>query len=161
MTDHLAAGHLNAGEIDVYLCGPPPMVDAVRGWLAAQGVTPANFHYREVRGVGRRRPAPQARELSHDRARPHRDARGDLPRPLRRARSRIVTGAAQGIGRAVAMRLAAEGGKRRRWSTARTSCEELRPRPAALPVIADLETWQGAEAAIGARARRPSAGSTS
>ena len=35
---------LNAGEIDVYLCGPPPMVDAVRGWLAAQGVTPASFH---------------------------------------------------------------------------------------------------------------------
>ena len=44
MTDHLEAGQLNAGEIDVYLCGPPPMVDAVRGWLAAQGVTPASFH---------------------------------------------------------------------------------------------------------------------
>jgi benzoate/toluate 1,2-dioxygenase reductase subunit len=44
VTDHLATGQLNAGEIDVYLCGPPPMVDAVRGWLAAEGVTPAAFH---------------------------------------------------------------------------------------------------------------------
>jgi benzoate/toluate 1,2-dioxygenase reductase subunit len=44
VTDHLAAGQLNAGDVDVYLCGPPPMVDAVRGWLAAQGVTPASFH---------------------------------------------------------------------------------------------------------------------
>jgi benzoate/toluate 1,2-dioxygenase reductase component len=43
VTDHLAAEQLYAGEIDVYLCGPPPMVDAVRGWLAAQGVTPASF----------------------------------------------------------------------------------------------------------------------
>jgi benzoate/toluate 1,2-dioxygenase reductase component len=37
VTDHLGAGQLNDGEIDVYLCGPPPMADAVRGWLAAQG----------------------------------------------------------------------------------------------------------------------------
>jgi benzoate/toluate 1,2-dioxygenase reductase subunit len=44
VTDHLEAGQLNAGQIDVYLCGPPPMVDAVRGWLAAEGVTPASFH---------------------------------------------------------------------------------------------------------------------
>jgi benzoate/toluate 1,2-dioxygenase reductase subunit len=44
VTDHIEPGQLNAGEIDVYLCGPPPMVDAVRGWLAGQGVTPANFH---------------------------------------------------------------------------------------------------------------------
>jgi benzoate/toluate 1,2-dioxygenase reductase subunit len=44
VTDHLDAGQLNDGEIDVYLCGPPPMVDAVRGWLSAQGVVPASFH---------------------------------------------------------------------------------------------------------------------
>jgi benzoate/toluate 1,2-dioxygenase reductase component len=44
VTDHLEAGQLNGGEIDVYLCGPPPMVDAVRAWLKAQGITPAAFH---------------------------------------------------------------------------------------------------------------------
>ena len=60
VTDHLEAGQLNAGEIDVYLCGPPPMVDAVRGWLAAQGVTPSELPHRKIRRVGRRRPAPQA-----------------------------------------------------------------------------------------------------
>jgi benzoate/toluate 1,2-dioxygenase reductase subunit len=36
---------MNGGEVDVYLCGPPPMVDAVRGWLTETGVTPASFHY--------------------------------------------------------------------------------------------------------------------
>ncbi len=44
VTDHIEAGQLHAGEIDLYLCGPPPMVDAVRGWLAARDVTPRSFH---------------------------------------------------------------------------------------------------------------------
>ena len=52
VTDHLAAEQLNAGEIDVYLCGPPPMVDAVRGWLAAQGMTPAGFHTEKFAASG-------------------------------------------------------------------------------------------------------------
>jgi benzoate/toluate 1,2-dioxygenase reductase component len=34
--------HLNGGDVDIYLCGPPPMVDAVRAWLGEQSVTPAN-----------------------------------------------------------------------------------------------------------------------
>ncbi|WP_029003870.1 benzoate 1,2-dioxygenase electron transfer component BenC [Azorhizobium doebereinerae] len=44
VTDHLPAAALHGGDVDIYLCGPPPMVDAVRGWLHAQGVTPAGFH---------------------------------------------------------------------------------------------------------------------
>ena len=36
---------LAAGEVDVYLCGPPPMVDAVRHYLDESGFTPASFHY--------------------------------------------------------------------------------------------------------------------
>lgn len=36
---------LNGGDVDVYLCGPPPMVDAVREHFKQQGVTPASFHY--------------------------------------------------------------------------------------------------------------------
>ena len=43
VTDHLSPGQLNDGEIDVYVCGPPPMVDGVRKWMAGVGVTPKNF----------------------------------------------------------------------------------------------------------------------
>ncbi len=45
VTDHLVADMLYGGTVDVYLCGPPPMVDAVRRHLAELGVTPASFHY--------------------------------------------------------------------------------------------------------------------
>jgi benzoate/toluate 1,2-dioxygenase reductase component len=41
---HVEASHLNGGDVDVYLCGPPPMVDAVRAWLGEQSLTPANFY---------------------------------------------------------------------------------------------------------------------
>ena len=34
-----------AGGFEVYLCGPPPMVDAVRHYLDENGITPASFHY--------------------------------------------------------------------------------------------------------------------
>jgi benzoate/toluate 1,2-dioxygenase reductase component len=45
VTHHLEAKHLNAGDVDVYLCGPPPMVEAVRVFFRDQGVNPVNFHY--------------------------------------------------------------------------------------------------------------------
>lgn len=45
VTQHMASGALNDGDVDVYLCGPPPMVDAVRKYFTDQGVTPASFHY--------------------------------------------------------------------------------------------------------------------
>ena len=44
-TAHVEPGWMNGGEVDVYLCGPPPMVDAVRAWLQETGVNPASFHY--------------------------------------------------------------------------------------------------------------------
>ena len=44
--------HLNDGELDVYLCGPPPMVDAVRDWLRDQGVVPMSFYYEKFAGTG-------------------------------------------------------------------------------------------------------------
>ena len=52
VTAHVETAWLNGGDVDVYLCGPPPMVDAVRGWLAAQGVTPASFHYEKFSPSG-------------------------------------------------------------------------------------------------------------
>lgn len=45
VTHHLTDAHLNAGDCDIYLCGPPPMVEAVRLFLRDAGVTPAHFHY--------------------------------------------------------------------------------------------------------------------
>ena len=45
VTNHLEDGQLNAGEVDIYLCGPPPMVEAVNQYLRDKGVKPASFHY--------------------------------------------------------------------------------------------------------------------
>ena len=38
-------GHLAGGDVAVYLCGPPPMVDAVRGFFDEKGLEPAGFFY--------------------------------------------------------------------------------------------------------------------
>lgn len=45
VTDHFEDRHFHGGDVDVYLCGPPPMVEAVRGHLGSVGITPANFFY--------------------------------------------------------------------------------------------------------------------
>ena len=45
VTQHIEPCHLNAGDVDVYLCGPPPMVEAVNLYIREQGITPANFYY--------------------------------------------------------------------------------------------------------------------
>ncbi|MEG2963757.1 MAG: FAD-binding oxidoreductase, partial [Janthinobacterium sp.] len=44
-TAHVEPAWMNGGDVDVYLCGPVAMVDAVRNWLNETGVTPANFYY--------------------------------------------------------------------------------------------------------------------
>ncbi|MDE3028573.1 MAG: ring-hydroxylating dioxygenase ferredoxin reductase family protein [Paracoccaceae bacterium] len=43
VTQHMPAVMLT--EADVYLCGPPPMVDAVRRYFAETGTAPRNFYY--------------------------------------------------------------------------------------------------------------------
>ncbi|SFO95975.1 benzoate 1,2-dioxygenase electron transfer component BenC [Pseudomonas borbori] len=45
VTQHIAPRHLNDGDVDVYLCGPPPMVEAVSQYIREQGIAPANFYY--------------------------------------------------------------------------------------------------------------------
>lgn len=52
VTDHLASARLNGGDVDVYLCGPPAMVEAVRTWLGAQGIVPANFYFEKFSPSG-------------------------------------------------------------------------------------------------------------
>lgn len=45
VTQHVPADALNDGDVDVYLCGPPPMVDAVRKYFDDEGVKPSSFYY--------------------------------------------------------------------------------------------------------------------
>lgn len=44
VTDLLRPDLLNGGDVDVYLCGPPPMIDAAEAWLAENGVDRARIH---------------------------------------------------------------------------------------------------------------------
>ncbi len=45
VTAHVESEWLNGGDVDIYLCGPVAMVEAVRGWLQQSGITPACFYY--------------------------------------------------------------------------------------------------------------------
>lgn len=45
VTQHVDAAWLNGGDVDIYLCGPMAMVDAVRHWLEQENIQPASFHY--------------------------------------------------------------------------------------------------------------------
>ncbi|MDX9686351.1 benzoate 1,2-dioxygenase electron transfer component BenC [Halopseudomonas formosensis] len=45
VTNHMEDAPINDGDVDVYLCGPPPMVDAVLGYFREEGIEPASFHY--------------------------------------------------------------------------------------------------------------------
>jgi len=69
VTACIEEGHLNDGDVDVYLCGPPAMVDAVRKYWDQQGIVPANFYYERF-AVGAAAGAkdtgeePSARELA-------------------------------------------------------------------------------------------------
>jgi benzoate/toluate 1,2-dioxygenase reductase component len=45
VTDHFSAGALNNGNVDVYLCGPPEMVESGRRYVAKLGLLPANVRF--------------------------------------------------------------------------------------------------------------------
>jgi benzoate/toluate 1,2-dioxygenase reductase subunit len=45
VTDHIEPAQLNNGEVDIYLCGPPPMVEAVTHYLREKAIHPVSFHY--------------------------------------------------------------------------------------------------------------------
>ena len=45
VTQHMPAQALHGGNVDVYLCGPPPMVDAVHKHFKTAAISPASFHY--------------------------------------------------------------------------------------------------------------------
>lgn len=45
VTQHTDESWLNDGDVDVYLCGPVAMVDAVRQWLDDSGIEPQSFQF--------------------------------------------------------------------------------------------------------------------
>jgi benzoate/toluate 1,2-dioxygenase reductase component len=45
VTSHIEDEWLNNGDIDIYLCGPVVMVEAVRTWLNEKGIEPKGFYY--------------------------------------------------------------------------------------------------------------------
>jgi len=52
VTRYIEPSHLNGGDVDVYLCGPPAMVDAVREYFKQQGMTPQGFFYEKFADSG-------------------------------------------------------------------------------------------------------------
>ena len=44
ITDLLRPDVLNGGDCDVYLCGPPPMIDAAEAWLSKNGISASDVH---------------------------------------------------------------------------------------------------------------------
>ncbi|AYJ49856.1 benzoate 1,2-dioxygenase electron transfer component BenC [Rhodococcus sp. P1Y] len=45
VTALITDAHLNGGDVAVYLCGPPPMVEAVRTHFTEEGIEPTGFYY--------------------------------------------------------------------------------------------------------------------
>lgn len=45
VTGLITPDHLHDGTADIYLCGPPPMVEAVRGHLDSEGLQVTHFYY--------------------------------------------------------------------------------------------------------------------
>lgn len=45
VTHHMDAKVMHDGDVDVYLCGPPPMVDAVLKHFDVEGIVPQSFYY--------------------------------------------------------------------------------------------------------------------
>lgn len=52
VTDHLRPEDFGGGDADVYVCGPPPMVEGVRRWMDAHGVRPAGFYFEKFSSAG-------------------------------------------------------------------------------------------------------------
>ncbi len=44
VTELLRPEHVGAGDVDAYLCGPPPMIEAGETWLLSNGVEAARIH---------------------------------------------------------------------------------------------------------------------
>lgn len=72
VTAHTEPEHLHDGDASVYLCGPPPMVDAVRSDFSDRGFEPAGFYYEKFALAAK--PDPQEHTGDVEGAEPEADA---------------------------------------------------------------------------------------
>ena len=135
VTQHIPADALNDGDVDVYLCGPPPMVDAVRK-RRRQRREAGSFHYEKFTpnaapGVSSRRPDHAA--LFRQDHGGHRSGPGHRPRcraaRRRRGASVLFVDRAEFVADVAAEAAEAVGGRTAGF-------------------VADLETYEGARAAM-------------
>ncbi|WP_055474472.1 benzoate 1,2-dioxygenase electron transfer component BenC [Gordonia sp. HS-NH1] len=52
--------HLNDGDVAIYLCGPPPMVESVRQHVTEAGIEPTGFYYEKFALAAQGRPGADA-----------------------------------------------------------------------------------------------------
>ena len=81
MTSLIEPQHLYDGDVAVYLCGPPPMVEAVRTHVTKAGIEPTGFYYEKfalAHAAAHRagRPRPPAPALTEQELLVSEDARG-------------------------------------------------------------------------------------
>jgi benzoate/toluate 1,2-dioxygenase reductase subunit len=74
----IAPEHLHGGDVAVYLCGPPPMVEAVRKHFADEGVEPTGFYYEKFALSG----TAAEGEVTEAAATPSEEQSADVPGPV-------------------------------------------------------------------------------
>ncbi|WP_075834578.1 MULTISPECIES: benzoate 1,2-dioxygenase electron transfer component BenC [unclassified Rhodococcus (in: high G+C Gram-positive bacteria)] len=60
VTGLIEPDHLDDGNVDVYLCGPPPMVEAVRLHFKDVSITPTNFYFEKFNNAAAPADSPAA-----------------------------------------------------------------------------------------------------
>jgi len=63
VTDHMPADFLHDGECDIYLCGPPPMVQGVQNHLKKEEVDPLNFYFEKFAPAASAKKVDKAPEM--------------------------------------------------------------------------------------------------
>ncbi|PWD42806.1 oxidoreductase [Gordonia paraffinivorans] len=62
VTSLIRPDHLHDGDVAIYLCGPPPMVEAVRRHVADAGIEPTGFYYEKFALAANSAPSSQSTE---------------------------------------------------------------------------------------------------
>lgn len=70
--------HLHGGDVAVYLCGPPPMVEAVRTHVADAGIEPTGFYYEKFALAGTPSPVAPAAPVAPSEAAAEHDPEDEL-----------------------------------------------------------------------------------
>ena len=103
--------HLYGGDVAVYLCGPPPMVEAVRKHIDAAGVEPVGFYYERfaLSGTGAAAARAEAPAEPEPPAEPEVPAVAVQPRPERPEAVEVAAVLTGPEGRAVAGQIVLPG----------------------------------------------------